>query len=71
MQLNKYLLKYLSKKFCTARIKSKPTICYYKLLNLTPNSDFDEIKKEYYKLAKRYHPDNTQNSNANQIVFKK
>lgn len=43
-------------------------MCYYKILNLTPNSSYDEIKKEYYKLAKKYHPDNKEGSNINQTV---
>ena len=55
----------------TQRLKMPSDICYYKLLNLTPNANIDEIKKEYYKLAKKYHPDNKENSSANQTVRKK
>lgn len=29
----------------------------YTLLNVTRNSTLKEVKKEYYKLAKKYHPD--------------
>jgi hypothetical protein len=53
----------------SAKARIKTDICYYKLLNLTPNSNFEEIKKEYYKLAKKYHPDNKENSSANQTVI--
>lgn len=30
---------------------------HYDILNLTPNSTAKEIKKQYYELAKKYHPD--------------
>ena len=30
---------------------------YYKILEIDKNSTTDEIKKHYYKLAKKYHPD--------------
>lgn len=36
---------------------SRPAICYYKLLNVSTTSNPKEIKKSYYKLAKKYHPD--------------
>jgi hypothetical protein len=47
-----------------------PVECYYKTLNCSPNSNPEDIKKEYYKLAKKYHPDNINlNSKENQNVF--
>ena len=30
---------------------------YYKILEIDKNSTTREIKKHYYKLAKKYHPD--------------
>ena len=30
---------------------------YYKILQIDKNSTTQEIKKHYYKLAKKYHPD--------------
>ena len=46
-----------------------PAECYYKTLNNSPSSSIDEIKKEYYKLAKKFHPDNNKsNSKENQAV---
>lgn len=56
------------KKLFSTRIKSKPSVCFYKSLNVSPNATLEEIKKEYYILAKKYHPDNNENSNLNQTV---
>jgi len=58
---------YLHKFFAT-KIKSKPSVCYYKTLNISPNASLEEIKKEYYMLAKKYHPDNNESSSHNQTV---
>lgn len=59
--------------FCfSSKIKFKPQkdTCYYKILNVNSNASHDEIKKEYYKLAKKYHPDNiNEKSNSNQSVI--
>ena len=38
-------------------IELKPAKCYYKVLNLPVDSEFDTIKRTYLQLAKRYHPD--------------
>ena len=35
---------------------------YYQILNVDINSSTKEIKKHYYKLAKKYHPDKTKNN---------
>jgi len=36
---------------------SKPSVCYYKVLNVSTNSKPKDIKSAYYLLAKKYHPD--------------
>jgi hypothetical protein len=63
-----YNYKYNSRKLFSASVKSKPSVCYYKALNVSPNATLEEIKKEYYLLAKKYHPDNNEHSNHNQTV---
>ena len=58
-------------KICHFSTKFNPTkdTCYYKILNVPSSANLDEIKKEYYKLAKKYHPDNINNeSKENQTV---
>lgn len=40
---------------------------YYQILEVTPNSSIDEIKKSFRKLAHQYHPDK---SNGNENKFK-
>jgi len=37
--------------------ESKPKVCFYKVLNISPDAKFEEIKISYLKLAKKYHPD--------------
>jgi curved DNA-binding protein len=32
-------------------------MCYYKVLNVSTDATFEEIKKSYLDLAKKYHPD--------------
>eukprot|EP00493_Phyllostaurus_siculus_P026243 UN26588 len=36
---------------------TKPKVCFYKMLNVSASADLEEIKNQYYKLAKKYHPD--------------
>lgn len=42
-------------KFSTEIKKTKD--CYYKILNLSISANDEEIKKQYFKLAKEKHPD--------------
>src|ERR671937_745311 len=37
---------------------------YYKVLNIPRNASTEEIKKSYRKLARKYHPDVSKESNA-------
>lgn len=37
---------------------------YYKILGLTKEATQDEIKRVYRKLARKYHPDISKESNA-------
>jgi preprotein translocase subunit Sec63 len=60
--------KFIIQKNFALKFRVGNDICYYKLLNIDPNSSIEDIKREYYKLAKKYHPDNNENSSANQIV---
>ena len=46
-----------------------PSECYYKTLKSSPSSNIEDIKKEYYKLANKFHPDNKNSeSKENQSV---
>jgi|JXWR01.1.fsa_nt_gb curved DNA-binding protein CbpA len=38
------------------------TIDFYSVLNLNKDATFEDIKKSYRKLALRYHPDKSPNS---------
>ena len=42
---------------------------YYGALNLPKTAKESEIKEKYYELAKKYHPDNQENTSEN-IKFK-
>ena len=46
------------------------TQCYYKILNLPTNASQDDIKKSYYKLAKKHHPDPATDQNTPSVITK-
>ena len=43
---------------------------YYKILNVSRNSDSNEIKKSYRKLAMQYHPDRNKGDEKAEKKFK-
>jgi len=43
---------------------------HYKLLGLQRDASLEEIKRAYRQLAKRYHPDRTQNNDQDTEIFK-
>lgn len=42
---------------------------YYKILGIAKNSSTKDIKKAYYNLAKKYHPDVNKNDPSAQTKF--
>ena len=42
---------------------------YYELLNVSKDADNNQIKKQYYKLAKEYHPDKTKGDKDKESKF--
>lgn len=59
---------YKSSKMGISENIKKPSTCYYKVLNLSLNASQNEIKKEYFRLSKLYHPDTIDKSANNQLV---
>ena len=52
------------------QIDFDPNLDFYKSLGLTDKATADEIKKQYRKLAKQYHPDSTGGDKAKETRFK-
>jgi len=44
-------------------------IDYYKILGLDNTASADDIKRAYYKLAKKYHPDRNENDELSLVKF--
>ena len=42
---------------CFSTQMKRPQTCYYKVLNVSTQATAKEVKKSYYQLAKKYHPD--------------
>ncbi|HEY3806928.1 MAG TPA: DnaJ domain-containing protein [Kofleriaceae bacterium] len=54
----------------TPQIDFDPNVDYYKSLGVSEKSSADDIKKQYRKLAKQYHPDTTGGDKAKESRFK-
>lgn len=43
---------------------------YYKILGVEKNASESDIKKAFFKLAKKYHPDMSKGNKAHEAIFK-
>jgi len=60
---------YLHKSFRTSASSYEANKDYYKILGVNPEADHKEIKKAYYQLAKKYHPDTNKGDKKAQKKF--
>ena len=49
--------------------KYNPKTCFYKILNVSTEANQDEIKKSYFELAKKYHPDTKFGDKVQEVHF--
>jgi len=56
------MLRQMSRQFSSGVKVSRPATCFYKQLNVSAKADLKEIKVQYYKLAKKHHPDSFEGS---------
>ncbi|CAL4078382.1 unnamed protein product [Meganyctiphanes norvegica] len=57
----------VQQRFCISKT-SRP-LSYYEALEITPGANQSQVKKQYYKLSKQYHPD-TNKENSAAIKFR-
>ena len=50
--------------FAPSVLKIDPNVNYYQLIGLKSGANDNDIKKSYYSLAKKYHPDSTERMSA-------
>lgn len=60
---------HLHKSFKTSASSHEANKDYYKTLGVNPEADHKEIKKAYYQLAKKYHPDTNKGDKKAQKKF--
>jgi len=50
---------------------AKPKTCYYKVLNISTDASFDEVKQSYRELAKKFHPDVMTGETIQEVMIEK